>query len=107
MYYQSKLNATPIALKSMPCKHTECAALKVTCGLNSFIYATFYRPPLSSFNWLSLFDDSLEYLLSLNMPVVITEDVNFNLLIDSTFADNINAHFNLKQVISEPTRVEK
>ena len=41
------------------------------------------------------------------MPLVIMGDFNFNLLVNISFADDIKAQFNLKQIISEPIRVTK
>ena len=53
-------------------------SLKVTSRLKSVIFVTFYRPPSNTVNWLTLFDNSIEHLLCLKMPLIISE---FSILI--------------------------
>ena len=107
VHYLNTLDATPLDLSVSPCAPLKCVALKVMSRIKSFIFATYYRPPSSKANWLDLFSDSLEYLLSFNLPLVVSGDFNINLRSDSTFADNMKADFDLKQIINEPTRIVK
>ena len=110
------MDAVLLALMSTPCELLECVAIKVNSRLKSFIFATYYRPPSCPVKWQDLFEESLQYLLSLNLPLVISGNFNHNLLKDSPFADNIAANYGWKhiaanygwkQIITEPTRIAK
>ena len=81
---------------STPCELLECAAIQVTSRLKSFIFATYYRSPSSPSKWQDLFEESLEYLLSLNLRLVISGDFNHNLLKDSSFASKIAVNYGLR-----------
>jgi exonuclease III len=107
VYYKDNLEAVPLDLTSTPCLLLECAAVKLTSRLKSILVVCIYRPPSSKAEWVTRYHNCLEYLLSLKMPLVITGDFNYDLLSDTSFAVNINAAYNLKQVIREPTRITK
>ena len=47
----------------------------------------------------------MDYLQTLNLPIVIAGDFNINLKSDYSFADEIKVTHGLKQLIWEPTRI--
>jgi exonuclease III len=107
IYYRDDLNAVPLDLASMQCAAVEFAAIKVSSRLKTIIFACFYRPPSSKAEWIPKFNESIEYLQSLNLPLCIMGDFNKNLLSDRSFADDIDTNYGLKQIINEPTRIQK
>ena len=77
--------------------------------IRSFVICAVYRPPDCH---VSCFEDFLKpsstYALSLNKPVIILGDLNCNLLQqnpDGLSLLNFASEFNLKQLITSPTRI--
>ena len=49
----------------------------------------------------------MQSLVDACLPLLITGDININLMKDSSLADNLKAEYHLTQLITEPTRVTK
>ena len=105
IYHRDHLTVESLDLSSTPCADLECAAIKISSHLKAMIIACFYRPPKSKAEWISKFHDCADYLHSFNLPLCVIGDFNLNLLADTSFADDLEATYFLKQVIKEPTRI--
>ena len=49
----------------------------------------------------------IQSLVDARLPLLITGDININLMKDSSLANNLRAEYHLTQLITEPTRVTK
>ena len=49
----------------------------------------------------------MQSLVDARLPLLITGDINIDLMKDSSLADNLRAEYHLTQLITEPTRVTK
>ena len=98
-------NVVPLDLTATPCSALECAVVKVTSRLKSALIVCIYRPPSSKAEWEVKFNECLDYLHSLNLPLLIAGDFNVNLRTNDSFAEDLKACYSLKQVIKEATRV--
>ena len=105
IYYRENLDVTLLDLSSTPCSSLECAAIKVTCRLKTSIFVCVYCKLSSKVDWYNHFNDCVDYLQTLNLPIVIAGDFNINLKSDHSFADEIKVTHGLKQLIREPTRI--
>jgi exonuclease III len=105
IYYRDTLEVTALDLEQTPCSALECVAIKVTSRLKTMIFACFYRPPSSKVEWISCFHECIDYFQSLNLPLCILGDFNVNLLTHSSFADDLEEVYCLRQIITEPTRL--
>ena len=54
---------------------------------------------------MTQFYDYIDYLQSLNLPLCITGDFNADLHKDTSFADEIQATYCLRQAIKEPKKI--
>ena len=107
IYYRDSLDAVALDFSSTPCAAVECAIIKISCHLIAMLFACFYRPPSKKAEWMTQFYDCIDYLQSLNLPLCITGDFNADMLKDSSFVDDIEATYYLRQVIKESTRITK
>lgn len=68
----------------------------------------FYRPPSARAEWINTFHNMLNIPYGTCQDIVVIGDFNFNILNESnnnkTWEHTVN-HFNLKQMVKEPTRV--
>ena len=83
--------------------------MKVECGKDMFIIGNVYRPPNSPSSFLDESLDLVEQALESCHNVVITGDLNYNVLSEkgSQQIKSIETMFRMKQIISSPTRVTK
>jgi len=91
-------------------KEFECCLIEFKCDLFSFVLAGVYRSPISDVNiFLTKLNASLEILSKTYTNVIITGDVNINVLDPSCnkfklLKDTLAAH-NFKHLVNFPTRV--
>lgn len=72
----------------------------------SILLCLIYRPPNAKADWISSFHNMLNLPYSSCHDIVIIGDFNFNMLVGGNNAwKNTVCHFNLKQVVNQPTRV--
>lgn len=84
----------------------ECVWLELNIHHRKFLLGTFYRPPNSRAGILTSIEDSIGLAYDTNISdIFITGDFNFDLLKRSSHQKirDLCQHFNLEQLITEPT----
>ena len=84
----------------------ECVWLELNSHHRKFLIGTFYRPPNSSAEILSLIEDSIGLAFDTNVNnIFITGDFNLDILKNSSRQKvrDICQHFSVEQLITEPT----
>ena len=89
-------------------EHLECIWLEIKPNKSkSFLLGNIYRPPNSSVNWNSVFEDCIENILKEEKELYLIGDINRDLLniqIKSAWTEYMQ-HFGLTQLVSDATRV--
>ena len=81
--------------------------LEIRSLKSKFLFGLFYRPPNSSAEYWEHFDSNVESALDKNLDLVITGDFNQDVLniTPNNQLNRIMLKYNLKTVISSPTRI--
>ena len=86
----------------------ECIWLEIVCHHRTFLLGTFHRPPNSPAGILSSIEDSISLAFDTNINnIFVTGDFNLDTLKHSSNqkVHDICQHFNMVQLITEPTHI--
>ena len=92
--------------KSLRPKRIPCTCIKVsTTNVKHLSVCCIYRPPTSTASWKGAFFTLTDIIMSTSTPCIITGDFNINLMSNSQFAEDLSSTFDLKQHITNATRI--
>ena len=93
VYHRSDIKASLLA--NLPSSVEHCALRITPLRSQEFIICCIYRPPSAKSEWCEHIRSLMQSLVDARLPLLITGDINIDLMKDSLLADNLRAEYHL------------